>query len=298
MKQDARYARLSYILSMIIYGTIGLVRRWLPVSSSFLAMSRGLIGVLFLLLYRKVRGQHMDMARLRPHLLPLILSGAIMGFNWVLLFEAYNYTTVAVATLCYYMAPVFLTLISPFLFHEKLTPARCVCILLALVGMVFLSGVLEQQETSPDHVKGILMGLAAAVLYACVVCLSKKAKGPDPMDKTLVQLAASFIVVLPYTLLTGGFSDLSFTPQVVTLLLVAGIVHTGIAYLLYFSSMDRLDAQVIAIYSYLDPVTAVILSCTLLGESLSMFGVIGAFLILSSTFLGDAWDRRRNSATN
>ena len=275
--------------SMVIYGTIGIFRRYIPLSSGLLACARGFIGALFLLGLLAVRGQPLRLIGLGRKWLLLVLSGALIGFNWIFLFEAYNYTTVAAATLCYYMQPVIVVLCSPFLFHESLPPRKLLCVAAALLGMVFVSGVPDSGLPSPGEAKGIAYGLAAAVLYASVVMLNKKIPGVGTYEKTILQLASAAVVLVPYLAVTEDFSGLSFSPLAVVMILILGVVHTGFAYALYFGSMDGLRAQTVALFSYIDPVTAIILSALILHEKMTVFGVIGAVLVLGSTIVSELW---------
>ena len=277
-------------LSMIIFGTIGIFRRLIPLSSGLVAMSRGLIGVLFLLLVMRLRGDGMDRAAVRRKLPLLCLSGAAIGVNWILLFEAYNYTSVATATLCYYLAPMFVILASPLVLREKLTLRKLACVSAALLGMVFVSGVLE--ASGGAGLKGVLLGLGAAVLYASVVLMNKQLGDVPAYDRTIVQLSSSAAVLLPYVLLTENLGALTFTPGTIGLLLVVGIVHTGIAYALYFGSLMQLKAQTAAILSYIDPVVAVLLSALVLREHMSLLSGLGAVLVLGAAVISELPNRR------
>jgi len=218
----------------------------------------------------------------KKKLLILILSGMIMGVNWMLLFEAYNYTTVATATLCYYMAPTIVILLSPLLFREKLGVKNSLCAAIAIAGMVLVSGMTEVGGVQAADFKGILFGLGAACFYAGVVVLNKLAPVEDAYQKTTIQLFSAAVVMVPYLLLTEDFTAITLNAFSVLMLLVVCIVHTGIAYALYFGSMNNLKAQSIAVLSYIDPVSALILSALLLHESLTVYGLIGAVLIIGS----------------
>lgn len=275
-------AKLKVITAMFIYGTIGIFVRYLPFASSVTAMLRGLIGAPVLLLVLRLKKQKISWQAIKSNLLRLILLGVMLGMNWILLFEACRYTTVATATLCYYFAPIFIVAVSPFVFKEKMTAKKAVCILTALVGMVFVSGVAQNGMPKLTELKGVLFGLGAAVLYAAVVVNNKKLKGISPYDRTVAQLAISCIVLLPYNLFTDSFRGFALTPTVLVILLIVGIVHTGLSYFLYFGSMESLNSQTLAILSYIDPVVAVILSALLLKEQLGLFGIIGAVLVIGS----------------
>ena len=283
MKKQENFARGQLIGAVVIFGTIGIFRRFIPLSSAMLAMVRGLVGVLFLLLIMAIIRKRPDGHAIRRNLALLLISGALIGFNWILLFEAYNYTSVATGTLCYYMAPVFVVFASPFVLRERLTWRRLLLALVALVGMVLVSDILRVGFSDLSELKGVFLGLGAAVLYATVILLNKKLKDISAYDRTVVQLSAAFAVLVPYVFLTEDVTAISPTPLSIILLLVVGIIHTGLAYALYFASMDKLPAQTVALYSYIDPILAVLLSALFLKETMSIGGVIGAILILGAT---------------
>lgn len=296
MQRNDRRSLAMFVSSMLIFGTIGVFRRWIPVPSAFLAMVRGLLGGLLILAFVRLRCRKTGPVTVRlpgKTMALLILSGAVMGFNWILLFEAYNHTTVGVATLCYYMQPTIVTLLSPLLFRERLTGEKLLCAAAAVLGMVLVSGVLE--ESAAGNLRGVFLGLGAAVLYSAVIILNKKTPGIEPYRKTTVQLLSAGLVMIPYLLLTGGFGGGTFDARALVLLFVVGVVHTGIAYVLYFGSMDGLRAQSIAIFSYIDPVSALLFSALLLGERLSVYGIIGAVLIIGSALVSELNGKGENA---
>lgn len=280
-----RKSKFSLVGAMVIFGTIGLIRRHIDLPSSFIALARAVIGAGFLAAILALRRQKPDFAAIGKSALPLVLSGAFLGFNWVFLFESYRYTTVATATLCYYMAPILVILASPLL-KERLSPRKLLCVAAALAGIVLVSGAADS-GIGTENAAGILFGLAAAAFYACVMLLNKKIRVPSAYDKTIVQLSVAALVLVPYVLLTEDMSAITFTPLSAGLLLTAGVVHTGIAYALYFGSMGTLPAQTVALYSYIDPVLAIFLSALLLGEPMTPLTALGAVLVLGAAFLGE-----------
>lgn len=274
------------IVSMLIFGTIGLVRRLIPFPSSVIVLARALIGFLFLSLLRMLRREHTDREAVRRNLGKLLLLGVMLAVNWITLFEAYRHTTVAAATMCYYMAPVIVIVTSPLIFKERITLRKGLCALFAVGGMVLVSGVL----TGGLHgAKGLLLGLTAAFLYASIIIVNRTLRDISALDRTIAQFAVASAVMVPYVFLTEDFRALDFTPRIAALLLVLGIVHTGFAYVLYFGSIPRVSAQTAALLSYLDPVLAVFLSVTVLRESMSPPALLGALIVISSMLLSE-WE--------
>ena len=277
------------ILSMLIFGTIGIFRRYIPVSSAFLAFARGILGGLFLLACMKAQKKQAREKLSRCAFLGLALTGGMIGINWMLLFEAYMHTTIAVATLCYYMQPTIVVLLSPLVFREKLTLRKGVCALISILGMVLVSGVMQDGGQGGD-LQGILLGLGAAAFYAAVVILNKKIRVADAYQRTTVQLLSAGVIMVPYLLLTGGFSGLSLEPLQMILLLFVCIVHTGIAYALYFGSMTGVRVQSIAVLSYIDPVAALFISALILREPMSVWNIMGAVMIIGSAMISETED--------
>ena len=280
-------AKRDLIFSVSVFGTIGIFVRWIGLPSSVIALVRGAVGAAFLLLLARFRHAPIDRAALRRRWQLLLLSAAMMSFNWITLFEAYRYTTVATATLCYYMAPIFVTLISPVLLKERLTARKLLCVFLALAGMVFVSGVPQSGLPGQSETKGILLALCSAALYAGVILINKYLAGVPAYDRTLLQLACAAAVMIPYILLTEDLSAMSVTPLGAVLLLIVAVFHTGWCYALYFGSMTVLSAQTVALFSYIDPIVAILLSALLLREPLGWSGILGAALVLGSTLVSE-----------
>lgn len=278
-------SKLSLFLSMFIFGTIGIFRKYVPLSSGLLAISRGYIGALFLILLIFLKKDKISFKAIKNSLFLLCLSGVFIGINWILLFESYQYTSVATATLCYYMTPVFVIIASPFLFKEKLSLKKGVCVVLAIVGMVLVSGIVETGFSGIGELKGILLGLGAALFYASVIVLNKKIKNVPIYDKTTVQLIAAATILVPYSIFVENNASIKTTPIIILMLLIIGVCHTGFAYALYFGSIEKLNTQTVALFSYIDPIVAIILSALLLKEPMSIYGIIGAILILGSTLI-------------
>ena len=281
-------SKVSYIAAMLIFGSIGLPVRALGLPSGWVAYLRGVLDCLFLLALHRPKLQG-----LRKNLLPLAVSGAAIGLNWICLFEAYRYTTVAVATLIYYLAPVLVLLAAPFLLKERLTPFRLLTVVLALVGMGAVSGVLPRGRFHGGA--GILLAAAAAVLYATVILINRFIREMEAVDRTFYQLTLAALAVFPYALLREGvLSPARIGLREGALLLLLGVVYTGLAYWLYFEGVGNLPSHAAAMLAYLDPVAALVLSALVLREGMNGWQIGGAVLILGTLI----WSEWRNFSCN
>ncbi len=275
-------ARLLLIISMAIFGTIGLFRRNINVSSGELAFYRAVLAAVFIGLFLLVTKNKIPFGKIKKQLPLLIISGVAMAFNWILLFEAYNYTTVSVATLSYYFAPVIVTLLCPVLFKEKMGIKQWICFIMSTVGIVLITGI-GSLDTGSNHFLGILFGLGAACLYATVILLNKFIKGVDGIHRTFLQFISAVVVLCPYVLFTSGINLTELDTKGFALLLTVGLVHTGITYCMYFSSLKELTGQKAAILSYIDPLVAVLCSVLILQETMTVTQIVGGVLILGFT---------------
>lgn len=280
-------SKLFLLASMSIFGTIGVFRRYIPFPSGMISLCRAIIGTIFLLGFIFFKKSKPDFVAIRKNLKLLIIAGIMLGFNWILLFEAYQYTAVSTATLCYYMEPVFFILAAAVFLKEKLTLKSFLCVIAALIGMGLVSGFVGTDVNVISDSKGILLGLAAAVLYTTVVVISKHLRDIDGVNVSLVQLATASVVLIPYVLIIEDTSAVTFTPLNTCMLLLIGIIHTGVAYALYYSCLKDLKSQTVALYSYLDPVVSVLLAVLILNEEMNLLKLAGAVLILGAAFVNE-----------
>ena len=281
--KKAKFARIEYIFAMIIYGTCGIFSKYINVSSGFIVFSRAIIGSLILALFLLIRKRKINFESIKKNFKWLVLSGVSIGLNWMCLFSSYNYVSVSVASFCNYLAPAFFIIVMIIIFKEKTSFTKIICLLIALVGILLLSGVIGEDNTV--NYIGIILGILAALFYVCLLVFNRFIKDIDPVEKVLIEMICVTIVTAPYAFISLDYNSVIFDGKTIIFLLILGVFHTGFAYILYLGSMEFLPSQSIAIYSYFEPIVAVILSYFLLKEDLSILGLIGGVLILSSTFL-------------
>ena len=270
-----------YVLAMVIFGTLAPFVRNIGVSSGELALYRAVMGAGLIGIYLLAKGKNPFSGGLKREILLLLLSGGAMGINWILLFQAYRYTSVSTATLCYYFAPVIVTALSPVLFRERLTRKQLFCFAMATLGLVLITGL--EPSAGSANLTGILFGLGAAVLYAAVILLNKYIRSTAGIQRTFLQFLAAIVTLIPYVAATGGVTLSRLDSTGWMCLLVVGILHTGITYCLYFSSLKALPGQRAAILSYIDPLVAVLISVTVLREPMTWQQALGGGLILGFT---------------
>ncbi len=270
---------------MIAFGTISIFVKGITLPSSEIAFYRAIIALLVLSIFMIFNREYFQIESLKNNWFKLFISGLAIGFNWIFLFEAYNYTSVAVATLCYYFAPIVVVVASSIIFKEKLSLKQILCFLGSTTGLIFI--ISYSTGTEKSDVKGILFGLGAALLYSTVILLNKSMKDINGISRTVFQFAAAVMTLMPYVGITSGFNIYSLSNLGLTNLFILGAFHTGIVYVLYFSSISKLKGQEVAIFSYLDPLVAVLISILWFGETITSIQLIGGLLILLFTFINE-----------
>ena len=273
--------RFMMVTAMAIFGTLGPFVRNIAVSSGELALYRAILAALLLTGFLLLTKQKIPFAAIKKEIPLLLASGMAMGINWILLFQAYKYTTVSLATLSYYFAPVIVTLVCPILFRERLTIKQIICFIMSTLGLILIIGIGDVD--GGNNLLGIMFGLGAAVFYATVILLNKFIKNVEGIPRTFLQFIAAIIILIPYVFSTSGTTLGSLDTIGWINLLIVGLFHTGITYCMYFSSLKELPGQKAAILSYIDPLVAVLISVVILGEAMTLWQVVGGMLILGFT---------------
>lgn len=280
--------------AVTIFSTVGAVGKLIPIPAAFLTMFRGIIGSLFLMLLVKLSGKKFAWDLVKKNFWKLVASGVGMAMNWLLYFESLNHTSVAVAIVCNYMAPIIVVLASPFVFGEKLTKKKFVCIFTALIGIVFVSGVIGSDLSGSSNLIGVIIALISAFFYAEMIIMNKVVSEVPAYDKTIVQMLTVVVLVAPYAFITQDFSAIEFAPATIALIIYIGIVNTGVSYSLYFGSMAGLKAQTVAIISYIDPILAVFISAVIMREPMTVMTIIGAALVIGSTLISELPEKKKS----
>ncbi|MCO5388357.1 DMT family transporter [Desulfosporosinus sp.] len=281
-------AYFKYIAALLLFGSNGIVASYISLSSYEIVFTRALIGSLLLTLIFIFSKQKVRFWKNKSHLLYLIISGVAMGASWMFLYEAYAQIGVSIATLAYYCGPVIVMILSPVLFKEKMSSAKLLGFLVVLIGMFCVNGqALSEGRTS----WGLICGILSAIMYAIMVVFNKKAVSVTGLENSMWQLIMSFITVGIFLSLKQGFSVNIGLDNLAPILLL-GIVNTGIACYFYFSSIGNLPVQTVAICGYLEPLSALLFSAALLGETLSFVQIVGAVLILGGAAFGELFRQR------
>lgn len=276
---------IFYIVSLLIFGTNGVIVANIGLESAEIVCMRTVVGGAALLLVMLLMRKGIDRAVLRREWAKLLAAGVCLGVNWALLFEAYKLMSVSMATLTYYIAPVLVLLLSPVLLHEKQHARAYIGMAAAVAGLMLAVGVGDSGVTP----RGLIVGLGSALFYAALIIFNKKISGVSGLPLTVAEMLIAACVMVPYVLLTGGRVGLPADTEGTLWLIFLCLVNTGLACLMYFTSMNRLPARAVALFGYVDPVSALIFSAVFLHESMGPVQILGAALV----FAGAAWGQSK-----
>lgn len=275
-------------IAMLIYGSIGIFIRHIKMPAIEIAFLRSIIGSVFLIVVSLVANK-LDLRKFHEKgLWVFLVSGVALGVNWVFLFKAFELTSISSAILVYYLAPIFVIMLSPLLLGDTLSKRKMMWVLIAFIGLVLI--VLNNfsiVKMDVRSIQGILFALLAALFYASVILMNKRVSNMISIETTIIQLLASTLVLSPILIINNGFSIPLVDSMSIGMIFILGVLHTGIAYMLYFASMKTLKAQTVAMYCYIDPISAVLYAFLLLSEKISLAQMIGGGLILASTYFID-----------
>jgi len=280
--------KIYFVLSMIIFGAVGVFAKYIELSSSQIALFLSLIGALLLLVIFAWTKRKVSWRIVKGNAVALLLASLALSGNWIFLFQAYKETTIANAALSYYFAPVLVIMLSPIVLKEKLSLKKTACIGIALLGLFLILRNGGGMETTGLHARGIAYGLIAAGFYAGLTLVNKYIRNLDGLINTLLQLFLSVMILAPIVLLKEGLDIHSLTGSTAALMVVLGIVHGGVGFYFFFTGMKRLNGQSIAVLSYIDPLTSLFISALVIGEKMSLHQLIGAILLLGSIWVGEA----------
>lgn len=282
-KATVSAAYLKYFTALLLFGFNGIVASHISLSSYEIVFTRTLIGSMFLIAIFALSKGKVTFWNNWLHSLYLLISGIAMGASWLFLFEAYKQIGVSIASLAYYCGPVIIMMVSVFLFKDKISSAKLFGIVSVILGMLCVNGPGVSQGSISW---GLICGIMSAALYAVMVIFNKKALSISGLENSMWQLLVSFVTVAIFMLFKQGFAIEIGIGNLLPILIL-GIINTGVGCYFYFSSINQLPVQTVAICGYLEPLSALIFSAALLGESLNSIQIVGAVLILGGAAYGE-----------
>lgn len=272
LKQLQGYEMLMLTLSMVLWGTLGIFVLWSGLSAIEVAFYRCLIGALFMGCWLLQSRERISLDR---NTVVVALAGIFLVLNWVFLFKSFQVSTITIGNISYYLQPIILIILGIFIYHEKVSLQKWALILLALCGVLLTIDLHNLQ--SPHILLGVFFALFAALLYSFLTLLMKRVH-LNYYKIIFIQLAIGVFMLLPFV----HFQSLSMIA--IVCLLIIGVVHTLLAYFLYYNAIKKTSFTQIAVLSYLDPVVAIATDVIFFNRQLSMLQIAGVGLTFAALY--------------
>ncbi|EKN3445091.1 DMT family transporter [Yersinia enterocolitica] len=268
---------VEMIAAMLISGTVG----WPVIASGQPAVTvvfwRCVFGAFAMFIACFVLGLLKRGVLTRQHIAIAIIGGITLVLNWVLLFGAYSYASISVATVTYHTQPFMLVGLGVLFFGEKLTANTLGLLLVAFGGMLFI--IIGQQGAitlGSDYLIGVVMALGAAFMYAVTAAIIKRLKGLPPHLIVLIQLLVGAILLAPFV----RWSDFPLPGSTWGLLLIIGVIHTGLMSSLLYGAIQKIPTSLVGALSFIYPVVAIFVDWLVFGHRLSVMQMVGTSAIL------------------
>ncbi len=277
------------IAASIFYGLIGIFIKLIddmPLGS--IIFYRLLFGLAAVTLYLAVSGRFFEM-RLKEKKSYLLMLGLFEAAAVMANFYSIRYTTVSIAVLLLYTTPIYVTLLSPLVLKEKITPRSIVALALSVMGVVM---VVQPQSRDSINIIGVALGLASGLLFALMILTSRKIRDIyTGTAQATWSMIISMIVFSPFAFAVSA----QVLKNDLHLIILFGLLPTAIGGILYFNGLRWVKAQSASIISLLEPVSAVIFAFMILSEPVAITTVIGGgFILLGAAFISreDASEQR------
>lgn len=283
--------RIKLVIIMIIWGSLGVFTKSIPLSALSLAFLRALIAlpVLFVIMKMK-KTEKVKWPLLKPYL----ISGVLLGFGWLTLFYGFKHTSISSAVMIYNMCPIYVMIAAPLVLKESISKIQIAVIFVSFLGLSLIVG---QNLLEGYGSMGLVLSAISGMIYATIVLINRSIEARvDNQTATFVQIFTAMLVLLPFVLMDGDILKVvSLNAMAGTYTILLGVLHTGVAYTMFFSLYTHMKSVEIVSYSYLEPLFGILFSVIFVGETLTFPQIIGGILILGSAYIGEMFKDRNLS---
>ncbi|MBQ4649461.1 MAG: EamA family transporter [Firmicutes bacterium] len=283
------------VLAGICWGSTGMFVRTLSqagfdnLTITFSRSAVCCIIIVLLILLKNGRGC-VEKLKINPKDLPFFISYSVSGC--LLMNLCYNYAlnmlSMSFASVLLSLCPFFVLVFSRFLFNEKITGVKILCLITAVAGCVLLSGISEKNDTEWNFI-GMCFGLGSAVFYALFTVHSKQlsVKNYDTITISLYFFLITTILLVPFAEweCMGTFTASDPVKSILFYILHAVVVSFLPNYLFNWS-MTRMDSGKISILSGgAEPAAALLFGAVFYSEPVSVHGLAGLALVIAAISL-------------
>ncbi len=283
--------RIKLLLVMIMWGSLGVFTRSIPLSALSLAFLRAFIALPVLFVVMKMKKENNVKW---PLIKPYLISGVLLGFGWLTLFYGFKHTSISSAVMIYNMCPVYVMIAAPQVLKETISKVQIAVISISFLGLLLIVG---HNLLDGYGFMGLALSAISGMLYATIVLINRSIKvRVDNQTATFVQIFAAMIVLLPFVLIDGNILMVVYLDaRAVIYTILLGVLHTGVAYTIFFSLYTHMKSVEIVSYSFLEPLFGILFSVIFVGETLTFPQIIGGIMIFGSNYIGEMLKDRKSA---
>jgi len=264
-------------LAVLLFGLSGLFAKLLPFSSVIIVLGRVFFSSIFLggvILYLKKDIKLKE----QKHYIYLVLMGAVLAFHWSTFFTSIQVSTVSIGLLTFSTFPVFVTFLEPLFFHEKLKLSNLMIAIVTFLGVML---VIPRFDLGNNLTQGVMWGMLSGLTYAVLSMLNRKfVKDYSSLVIAFYEQVTATIILIPFFVIQHPV----FSSIEILLLLLLGVVFTGISHSLFINGLKTIKTQTAGVISCLEPVYGIIFATLILREIPTIREVLGGLIILSAVF--------------
>ena len=268
---------LEIHIAVLLFGLTGLFGKFLSIPPQHIVLGRVFFASLAIGCYFKIKGQNIRLNSVQDYIVVAAL-GALLAFHWTAFFTSVQVSTVAIALLTFSAYPIFVTFFEPIMFHEKLKIVDVVSALIMFVGVIL---IVPEFNLANNLTIGTIWGMSASVTFAIMSLINRKlASNYEGSVITFYEQSVASIVLLPILI----FNRPEMRILDWGLIVLLGVVFTGLAHSLFIGGMKTVRAQTAGIIASMETVYGIASAAVILGEIPSAREILGGCIILGAAF--------------
>lgn len=282
-----KYAILALIIANVIWGAAAPIFKWSlesipPFTLAFLRF--GIASIILLpFVYKKLSVKGKD-------ILPLIILSILgisvnIGFFFLGLQKAVSINAPIIGS----SAPIFSIIFAFIFLREHTTRKQLVGGALGVIGVLLIIFTPSSGKIDTTIEGNLFFIIAMLSSVVSAIMLKKIIKRYNPLTTVFWSFVIGAITFIPF--FSNEISHLGFLPiintRVVVGIIFGAVFSSALAYFLQYSAIKILSIAEVGIFTYMDPVVAVLIAAPLLGEQPNSNFFVGSFLVFVGIFIAE-----------
>lgn len=263
--------------AVLLFGASGLFGKLISLPSTVIVAGRVIFSSIFLFILTRFLKKGVKLKE-RKHYIYLIIMGIILAIHWTTFFHSIQISTVAIGVVTFSTFPIFVTFLEPLFFGDKIKYSDIIAAAVSFLGVAMVAPKLNVWN---NLTQGVAWGLVSGLTYAVLSMLNRKyVMEYSSLIITFYEQFITAVILIPFLI----FEKPVFRASDILLLVLLGVVFTGVSHLLFVNSLKNIRTLTAGIVSSLEPLYGVIFATLLLGEIPTLREAAGGLIILGTTF--------------